>query len=118
MRLIPRSPRSRPDFMAPSPRIRVEDSFSILEDKEQYMVDSDDEEEQSGIRYYKSQRALGHLYRAVDEKAFLEELQSSSKAKRSNLLGELWDYVKNETAGFIWDHYVVEGQTIKEVYGF
>ncbi|KAJ9226183.1 hypothetical protein DTO027B5_5867 [Paecilomyces variotii] len=116
VRLIPRSPRSRPDFMAPSPRIRVEDSFSILEDKEQYMVDSDDEEEQSGIRYYKSQRALGHLYRAVDEKAFLEELQSSSKAKRSNLLGELWDYVKNETAGFIWDHYVVEGQTIKEVY--
>ncbi|GAD91500.1 RNA-dependent RNA polymerase, putative [Paecilomyces variotii No. 5] len=116
VQLIPRSPRSRPDFMAPSPRIRVEDSLAILEEEQQYMADSDDEEEQSGIRYYKSQRALGHLYRAVDEREFLQELQSSSKDKTSDLLNQLWEYIKNETAGFIWDHYVAEGRTIKEVY--
>lgn len=82
------------------------------------MVGSDDDDEEpSSIRYYKSERALGQLYRAVDEREFLQELKLSSKDSRSDLLDELLEYVNNETAGFICDHYLLEAEKIKEVYG-
>jgi hypothetical protein len=82
--------------MAPSPRIQVAENLSILEDEEQYMVGSDDDDEEpSSIRYYKSERALGQLYRAVDEREFLQELKLSSKDSRSDLLDELLEYVNN-----------------------
>ncbi|KAK5718816.1 hypothetical protein LTR17_015650 [Elasticomyces elasticus] len=76
----PRAMPFRPDFMAPSPRVVVSDKgFLELED------DDDDEDnpafegldtERRTMRYYKSEKALGELFRAIDERQFITTMQT------------------------------------------
>lgn len=111
---IPKCRPYRPDFMAPSPRVHVEEDIAILEQKDEKGYESDDED-RPRLRYYRSERALGYLYRAIDEQAFLQELQSLPKAEETSLLDQLWSYVELQTAGFIWDHCVEDAEKVKEV---
>ncbi|KAK3074538.1 hypothetical protein LTR53_002958 [Teratosphaeriaceae sp. CCFEE 6253] len=75
----PKYDRCRPDFMSPSPRMVVSDQgYMDLEEAD----DGDDEAfegldtERRPYRYYESQKALGHLYRAIDERQFLTSIKS------------------------------------------
>jgi hypothetical protein len=107
--------------MAPGPRVQVAESIDLLQAESDYIWDDqenddDDDDSRPGLRYYKSQRVLGHLYRAIDEKEFLRDLQSVPKERPSaNLLNALWQYVQHETAGFLWDHCKDIGYDIKEM---
>lgn len=107
--------------MAPGPRVQVAESIDLLENVAEYMWDDrdeldDDDSSRPGLRYYKSQKVLGHLYRAIDEKEFLRDLQSVSKERASiNLLQTLWEYVTRTTAGFFWVHCKDVGYDIKEM---
>ncbi|KAJ4416975.1 hypothetical protein N0V82_006424 [Gnomoniopsis sp. IMI 355080] len=77
---LPKSNRFRPDFFAPGPETRMVDRSEI--DLDEYIVESaaDEEEDQfSSMRYqyYKSEKILGQLYRAVDvPKIWKEHVQS------------------------------------------
>jgi hypothetical protein len=118
---IPKPKPYRPDFMAPGPRVRIAENISLLEDKmENYLdnEDEDDETDRAPMRYYKSDRVLGQLFRKIDERAFLEDLQATTKAQQppADLLRSIWAYVSAETAGFQWDHHVNAGLNIKELY--
>ncbi|KAL2158770.1 hypothetical protein VTH06DRAFT_3961 [Thermothelomyces fergusii] len=65
----PRVQRWRPDFLAPVPSITVHDKSEISLDDHVVREDndSDDEDGQPRYKYYKSDKILGQLYRAVDE---------------------------------------------------
>ncbi|KAN0073538.1 RNA dependent RNA polymerase domain containing protein [Elaphomyces granulatus] len=120
LRRIPKCPRYRPDFMAPGPRVEIADSIELLQDEKNYIFedgDSDDDESgRPGYRYYKSERILGQLYRAIDENEFLDGLHDFPKSSKWGLLEKVWEYVKHETDGFIWDHHVKTGQDIRDIY--
>jgi hypothetical protein len=78
--LAPKAQSAKPDFMAPSPRVIIESGgLTSLEDA--VRNEEEDESDPMGdlddiraIRYYRSEKALGHLYRAIDEHMFLRDL--------------------------------------------
>ncbi|KAI9830423.1 MAG: hypothetical protein M1838_005811 [Thelocarpon superellum] len=114
---IPKYQNLRPDFMSPSPRVHVAEDISLLE------LDRPGEEEEDGdgprIRYYKSEKTLGHLYRAIDERDFLEDLKTSMQAserKGGHVVRQLWAHVQRETAGFQWRHHVEMAKEVKALY--
>ncbi|KAK2731821.1 hypothetical protein FQN55_004435 [Onygenales sp. PD_40] len=117
---IPRFPRYRPDFMAPGPRVHIEESLTLLEENEQMTVqdDDDDDDERPPTRFYKSTKVLGTLYRSIDEQEFLFERRNArDRPANSNIvLMRLWDYIREETKGFVWDHLLGEARNIREIY--
>ena len=85
MKKCPRRDRNRPDFMAPSPRAIIESGginvLPVEDDEDEIENDPVADLDPSGrrMRYYKSTKALGCLYRAIDEHQFLRELQKDRR---------------------------------------
>ncbi|KAF2144749.1 uncharacterized protein K452DRAFT_285074 [Aplosporella prunicola CBS 121167] len=115
----------RPDFMASGPRVIVEKKGAVFEEEE-----DDDEDDAIQVldpdfktyRYYESERALGQLYRAIDEKKFFEEMQARSKGRvelhgdKYDLMSEVWSYVVQETQLIQWESYSDLAREIRETY--
>lgn len=118
--------------MAPGPRVQIAEDISLLKTTETSPTGQEDEEEEEDrprLRYYRSEKVLGELYRAIDEQAFLEGFQSSAKSlverheyndplnrMATSVLQSLWAYVRRETAVFQTDHLLAEARNIKEMY--
>ncbi|KAL8823259.1 MAG: hypothetical protein Q9191_006023 [Dirinaria sp. TL-2023a] len=125
---MPRSSFVKPDFQAPGPRVLISNTVQLdkgqrPEDFEaQYEVEELDDIGQPPIRYYKSQKVLGKLYRAIDEQKFFEEIQTQPRrparsfAAQKSLLDHVWKYVEENTALIQWRHFVDFAQDIKEDY--
>ncbi|KAE8313996.1 RNA dependent RNA polymerase-domain-containing protein [Aspergillus transmontanensis] len=69
---MPRVNRYRPDFLAPGPQTRLYNKSKI--GLEQHVSranydDDDDADVEEPYRYYKSEKILGKLYRAIDEQS-------------------------------------------------
>jgi hypothetical protein len=117
----------RPDFMAPSPRVTVEKGLWALENESPESMAEDDEDPVSALdpdvksyRYYESQNVLGKLYRAIDERDFLAELQrrgrglETAEHSEQTLIHRLWVYVQRQTLLVQWDHYRAWAREIRE----
>jgi hypothetical protein len=106
--------------MGPGPNVKVEKDLVTLLEEMDISPDADDEEDSGGQRqfYYASEKILGQLYRAIDEKSFLDELHMSTRESdlhTRTILESLWLYVERETAGFQWQHQVGVATDIKEM---
>ncbi|KAI6798622.1 RNA-directed RNA polymerase [Hortaea werneckii] len=126
---IPRYDRCRPDFMAPSPRVFItKQGYMDFEDEE--YVDDDAFEgmdlEKKPYRYYESQKALGHLFRAIDERRFIHSMQherqlwmdSEVTPLTRRLLDRLFAYMKQyaHSWGLLWEHHLDLSRDIKLSY--
>ncbi|KAI7382653.1 RNA-directed RNA polymerase [Hortaea werneckii] len=126
---IPRYDHCRPDFMAPSPRVFItKQGYMDFEDEE--YVDDDAFEgmdlEKKPYRYYESQKALGHLFRAIDERRFIHSMQRERQLLMDSevapvtrrLLDRLFAYVKQyaHNWGLLWEHHLDLGRDIKLSY--
>ncbi|KAL8810430.1 MAG: hypothetical protein Q9200_002580 [Gallowayella weberi] len=119
---IPRSSNIRPDFQAPGPRVLIEEAITV-EELEDHDADEDDNEvveETQPTRYYRSEKVLGQLYRAIDEHDFFEEIQRHSRSARKpqsfSLAEEVWKFVREKTALIQYKHYLPFARDIKEAY--
>ena len=119
MSLLPKYRPFRPDFMAPGPWVKVADKIELLESE----TNEQDEEDEGGgpsqYRYYKSLKVLGAMYRAIDEREFLKQLQDLTQPQQQNgqnLMRSIWAYVQHQTAGFQWEHHVPMALEIRELY--
>lgn len=77
MRERPEYDRCQPDFMAPSPKMIVSDKGHFDLEEEDLADDgvfNGLDEEHRRMRYYESQKVLGHLYRAIDERKSLSKM--------------------------------------------
>ena len=76
--------------------------------------------EPSKIRYYESPKALGKLYRDIDERVFLQQIQAQSHSKGPlgghDLLSVVWNYVRDRTALIQWDHCLEFAKDVKDKY--
>lgn len=82
--------------MAPSPRVSVRKNSELRLDAPSNQREDADEVEGSGPWYYKSAKALGRLYRAIDEERFLKEVSEnirSNPERRNTALARVWDYM-------------------------
>jgi hypothetical protein len=119
IRKIPKYKPYRPDFMAPGPRVHVYENLATLERDEEFEDDDDDDDDEGHrIRYYKSHKVLGRLFRGIDEIGFLEMLEKEMRPadpKTPSCLLTLWQYVEHETALLIWDNHKAVAKDIKEL---
>jgi hypothetical protein len=82
MKQLPKYDRFRPDFMAPSPRVHVNETGEVEIEELDEINDGAFEgidEERRPLRYYKSQKVLGQLYRNIDEKRFLDDMHQHKR---------------------------------------
>jgi hypothetical protein len=123
MDLAPKAQSAKPDFMAPSPRVIIEaGGLKSFEDA----VQNEEEEEADpmgdldnirSVRYYRSEKALGHLYRAIDEHMFLKDLQNASRVapdQENTMLPTLWTYIQQHTAIIQWEHHLDLARQIRD----
>lgn len=71
------------------------------------------------IRYYRSKKVLGHLYRNIDEKKFFNRMKGDFEAMRhtsggESLVQELERYVDRETRGVQWEHHLGFAEDLRE----
>jgi len=70
--------------------------------------------------FYESENILGHLYRAIDERKFFDELKHSadktnvSITDKEPLLQTVWKYVLRETQGIQWEHHREFAEEVRE----
>ncbi|KAF2211972.1 hypothetical protein CERZMDRAFT_68227 [Cercospora zeae-maydis SCOH1-5] len=101
MQGAPKFQKFKPDFMAPSPRVVVSTEGLLAleeEDNEQDEAFDSIDAERRPMRYYESTKALGQLYRRIDERQFLADMQREFRAvngssARRDLMPELLRYV-------------------------
>ena len=116
MKECPKYRRCRPDFMAPSPRVVISEvGFIDLEeeDNEEDEAFEDLDAERRAFRYYPSNKVLGELYRAIDERRFLVRMQQEQMTHlltsniTSNLLKTLLAYMRRQATlnGIQFDHH-------------
>lgn len=120
---IPRYPKLRPDFLAPGPQvligntIKFEDIEALPEVEEPDDLAETDSYEPPKRKYYDSKKILGKLYRAIDETKFLEQVQDqaeSSAVHDQDILGEVWNHVRENTLLIQWEHHIETANEIKE----
>ncbi|KAK3396965.1 RNA dependent RNA polymerase-domain-containing protein [Sordaria brevicollis] len=64
---LPSAPRYRPDFLSSGPIIELTDKSTVELEREHLKEDDDDEDDGPRHGFYKSDKVIGKLYRAVDE---------------------------------------------------
>lgn len=127
MKQLPRYDRNRPDFMAPTPRVRVAESEELeieeLDDVQDEAFEGIDEERRP-MRYYKSEKILGQLYRNIDEKRFLNDMQNNRQSKLrvieapDGLMDKLCNYVVQQAKnyGVFYSEYMDLARNIRAGY--
>ena len=99
--------------MAPGPRVEIKESMKVALDA----VENNPDNHQNYYSYYRSDKVLGRLYRAIDEQGFLKSLEDvpQDDISSENVFGSLWQYVQRETRGSLWEHCVASAQHIKDM---
>ncbi|KAF2849275.1 rna-dependent rna polymeras-like protein [Plenodomus tracheiphilus IPT5] len=117
----------RPDFMAPGSNLVINELGSAeLEELEQDDVDAPDrisvlDADKARIRYYRSDKVLGVLYRDIDEKKFFARMKSDFESFRhtwrgQSLMSKLRTYIERETHGVFWEHHRNFAKNLREYY--
>ncbi|KAK9773406.1 putative RNA dependent RNA polymerase-domain-containing protein [Seiridium cardinale] len=116
--------RFRPDFLAPAPPTHLQNRTDIMFDAPTQPAADADEEEDTGprYRYYLSDKILGQLYRAIDERKIWNENVkiNRKKADGSQVWNSFISYVTEECeaklGGATWAHCVEDAWNIRRSY--
>jgi hypothetical protein len=126
--LIPRGmDHFRPDFMAPGSDLVINElGAAELAELEEDDIDNPDsvsvlDADKSRIRYYRSDKILGLLYRAIDEKKFFDKMKRDFEAFQrcwggESLVQKLKRYIIRETQGLLWEHHWDFAEQLRETY--
>lgn len=121
----PRYNSYRPDFMAPGPHIAVQKDKPLSFDARPEPVKRDDDDFQP-YKYYESDKILGKLYRAIDEREVFYSVQSQgpshmnevgrSRGSISPVLKGVWTYLQRQCQGIQWKHHLERARGIRDEY--
>lgn len=123
MSTLPRYSPWRPDFEAPGPHVKIRKKEGIQFDDpvDESPWDSDDEDAgftRSG--YYESDKILGKLYRAIDERKIFEEIKERSHwddhHENFTLMHEVWEHVKKRCLLIQWQHQMEWARNLRDMY--
>lgn len=68
---------------------------------------NDEDDDFTTYRYYESNKVLGKLYRAIDERKIIEEIKDREArgiASVSTLIEVVWSMVQQECSLIQWEH--------------
>lgn len=114
--MMPKYSRFRPDFMAPGPIAKVHKKEVILQKDEPAFGERLDDDVHS-FQYYKSNKILGKLYRAIDEQGIFGEVQQRSRNKtHTRVMDQVWAYVQKQCMFNQWEHLKSWARDIRDMY--
>lgn len=124
-RVSGKSDRLRPDFMSPGNTLVLNElGRTEIEEADQDDVDDPDhvsilDPDKSRIRYYRSTKALGHLYRNIDEKQFFNRMKADFEAQRiafgsESLVQKLDRYIDREAMSLQWSQHIKFAEDLRE----
>ncbi|RYP80945.1 hypothetical protein DL769_002223 [Monosporascus sp. CRB-8-3] len=114
--------RYRPDFLAPAPPAELKDRTEIYFDAPIIPAVNDDEDDNMGPQYlyYRSDKILGKLYRAIDEqRIWKEDIKRPNNRFGPSVWDELLLYVNEkceELGGIDWESALQEARGIRQAY--
>jgi hypothetical protein len=123
MSKMPKYNQWRPDFEAPGPYAKIHEKegidFEAPSNREAGEI-GDDDDDFSNYRYYESDKILGKLYRAIDERKIFNEIKERSAATHSTstatVVHAVWAYVQRITKLIQWEHKKEWARDIREEY--
>ena len=123
MSKMPKYSPWRPDFEAPGPYVEIHDKggieFEAASNREADEI-GDDDDDFTAYRYYESDKILGKLYRAIDEREIFEEIKQRSAAtesvSRATIINAVWAYVQRVTKLIHWQHKTEWARDLREDY--
>jgi len=103
--------------------VRVEKLGGLtLEDVTSRDPDNQDDEDDDfpSFRYYESEKILGKLYRAIDERKLFEQIQeralTDSAKDESTVMNAVWEYVQEACMLIEWKHNEEWARDIRDMY--
>ncbi|KAL4862886.1 hypothetical protein BDV12DRAFT_178207 [Aspergillus spectabilis] len=115
--------RYRPDFLAPGPQAHISNKRDIQLDALYVQPAQDDDDADSGpvYTYYRSEKILGNLYRAINEhKIWTEEIQSEvepdPEAVWTKVIRSLTRRCIEMGASVNWKHHVETARQLRLAY--
>lgn len=122
MSRMPKYKSWRPDFEAPGPYVGVEKLKGISFQTIEYMDPNDFEDEDDDFptyHYYESDRILGRLYRAIDERSIFEEIQKRAfrvgTNSQSTVIEALWFQIQDACKIIQWQHLLEDAKGIRDM---
>jgi hypothetical protein len=116
----------KPDFMAPNPKVHINkfqsmDSLLEFDNTRRNPLDAYDalNQDDRPRMYYESPKALGVLYRMIDERAFYMDIQSRWQKKsgeKDTILRQVLGYVLKVVPTVQYKGYMVEARQIRQTY--
>lgn len=124
---MPRYNKYRPDFMAPGPHVLVQNNKPLEFDAPPKPELFQDDDDVAGYKYYRSEKILGKLYRAIDEREVFGSVQKEGLLaslnevdKRtisvSTVLEGIWNYVQYRCQAIAWKHHLDRARGIRDEY--
>ena len=106
--------------MAPGPLVRIVKKEGIEFDSERFVDEESDEEDDiygsSNYTYYESDKILGKLYRAIDERKIYEEITKPAEKQQTNttdsVIHQLWAHAQQKCQLFQWKQYRSDAEEI------
>ncbi|KAK3988970.1 RNA dependent RNA polymerase-domain-containing protein [Cladorrhinum sp. PSN332] len=122
MKDMPKGPKWKPDFLSRGPDITIHDRSEIsLDDYTAEEDDDDDAERGPKFKYYKSDKIIGQLFRAVDERKIWHESIRSTVPRGGSSFW--WDFINTITHDRIfalgevnWRRRINEAKMIRHAY--
>ncbi|KAI1656249.1 RdRP-domain-containing protein [Daldinia decipiens] len=111
----------RPEFLAPAPPANIVDKTEIVFEKTKALVPEDEDDDNGpGHVYYKSDKILGALYRAIDEKRIWKnDIHQSVSRLGPSVWDQLLQYINGryDELGYThWETALDEARRIRDAY--
>ncbi len=125
MNKMPRYNIYRPDFMAPGPHVAVQKDKPLSFDARPEYNDGNDDDDFSAYKFYESEKILGKLYRAIDERDVFNGVQQQgppqcvnevdrARHSASSVLEVVWAYVQHRCQAIQWEHHLDRARGIRD----
>ena len=113
--------------MAPGPHVIVQRNKPLSFDERPENSNTNDDDDAPPFEYYPSDKILGKLYRAIDERKIFEDVQQRntshnrySAAENCNcpnsLLKNVWRFTQKKCHGISWAQYLDLARAIRDEY--
>ena len=125
---MPRHNSYRPDFMAPGPHVVVQKDKPLSFDVRPEYNDGEDDDFPA-YKFYESEKILGKLYRAINEREVFSGVQQQGLSQYANevdrarhsvssVLEGVWTYVQRRCQAIQWEHHLDRARGIRDEYSF
>jgi hypothetical protein len=122
---IPRCNNYRPDFMAPGPHVAVLMDKPLSFDARPERNNGNDDDDFPAYKFYESDKILGKLYRAIDEREVFSGVQQQGLSQHANevdgarhsvssVLKGIWAYVQHRCQAIQWEHHLDRARGIRD----